>query len=315
MKITRGLAEYKGGPHPVLTIGNFDGQHRGHVDLLQAVVARAAEVAGTAVVLTFDPHPLTVLKPDLTLRFLTSAEDKQARFREVGIDEVLLLPFDRALASLPPAEFVARILSERLGTRDLFVGEDFAFGKDRAGTMADLMRWAPEAGFRVHAVPAVRLDGEVVSSSRIRRLVREGDVRAAARCLGRPYALSGPVVRGERRGQEIGWPTANLRLPEDRVIPADGVYAATAVRADRRFDAVAYIGTRPTFGAGDRVLEVNLLDETLNLYGDELLVEFVERLRGDATFMTAEELAACIGRDVALARETLRSAARTLTGM
>lgn len=315
MKITRGLAEYRGGPHPVLTIGNFDGQHRGHVALLGAVVQRAAAVGGTAMVLTFDPHPLTVLKPDVTLRFLTSAEEKLARFREAGLDEVVLLPFDRALASLTPAEFVARILHERLGVRDLFVGEDFAFGKDRTGTIADLRRLAPEAGFRVQAVPVVRVDGEVVSSSRIRRLLQEGDVRAAARCLGRLYALAGPVIRGDQRGQELGWPTANLYPPKDRVIPADGVYAATAARGARRFDAVAYIGTRPTFGRGERMLEVNLLDERLDLYGDALRVEFVARLRGDATFATAEELAACIGRDVALARETLRSAPRTLTGM
>jgi riboflavin kinase/FMN adenylyltransferase len=315
MKIIRGLAEYRGGPHPVLTIGNFDGQHRGHGELLRTVVGKAAAAGGTAVVLTFDPHPLKVLKPDLALRFLTSAEDKLAGFREVGIDEVLLLAFDHALASLHPEEFVARILGDRLRVRDLLVGEDFAFGKDRTGTMVDLLRWAPKAGFQVHAVPALRVDGEVVSSSRIRRLVQAGEVQAAARCLGRLYALSGPVVRGEQRGQALGWPTANLRLPDDRVIPADGVYAATTTRGGRRFDAVAYIGTRPTFGGGERLLEVNLLDEALDLYGEDLRVEFVQRLRGDLMFATPEELAACIGRDIVLARESLRSTAQPLTGM
>lgn len=314
MKITRGLADYTRGPHPVLTIGNFDGQHKGHLELLQAVVDRAAEAGGTSLVLTFDPHPLTVLKPDLPLRFLTSAEDKLARFREVGIHEVILIEFDKALASLNPAEFVFQILHDRLGVRDLFVGEDFAFGKDRAGTMSDLAQWAPRTGFRVHAVPAVRIDGEVVSSSRIRRLVQVGDVHAAARCLGRHYALAGPVVRGDQRGQALGWPTANLRLPDDRVIPADGVYAAIACHRGQRCDAVAYIGTRPTFGGGDRLIEVYLLDEEVDLYGEDLRVEFVQRLRGDLAFATADELATRIRHDVALAKESLRSAAKMLTG-
>lgn len=308
MKITRGLADHQPGSYPVLTIGNFDGPHRGHLALLRAVVDAASAAGGTAIVLTFDPHPITVLKPGVSLRLLTTTEDKLQRFREAGIQEVIFLEFNGALASLPPDEFVGQILRDRIRVRELFVGEGFAFGRGRTGTMADLLRWGQQAGFRVHPVEAVRVDGDVVSSSRIRRLVQEGDVRLAARCLGRPYALGGRVVRGEHRGRAMGWPTANLPLPADRVIPADGVYAATAVWNRRRFEAVAYIGTRPTFGAGERLLEVYLLDEQVELYGEDLLVEFVERLRDDRVFATAEELAACIDQDVALARKSLRSA-------
>jgi len=307
MKIFRGLAEYSKGSYPALTIGNFDGQHRGHIALLQKVVAAASSVNGTACVLTFDPHPLRILKPELDLRFLTSPDEKLAGFREIGIDEVIFLEFNTALAGLTPEEFVLRILRDGIGAREVFVGEAFAFGKQRSGCLADLQRLAPAGGFRVHPVPAVTVDGEVVSSSRIRRLIKAGEVREAARCLGRPYALSGPVVAGEHRGRALGWPTANLTLPPGRVIPADGVYAARAKFRRDFHDAVAYIGTRPTFGTGERLIEVYLLGQELDLYGGELAVQFVEWLRGDMTFATAEELSARIDHDVDMARKSLRS--------
>jgi len=313
MKITRGLADHKRAQHPVLTIGNFDGQHRGHLALLRSIVDTATSKRGTPIVLTFDPHPLTVLKPGVDLLLLTTMEEKLTRFQDAGVEEVLFLEFNQAFAALTPDEFVFRILRDGIGVRDLFVGEHFAFGKGRAGRTADLLRLGAQSGFQVHPVPAMRVDGEVVSSSRIRMLVQAGDVRGAARCLGRPYALSGPVVRGERRGQVLGWPTANLRLPQGRVIPADGVYATTIVWNKRPYDSVTYIGTRPTFGAGERLLEVYVLDEQVHLYGEDIRVQFVERLRGDVTFATAEELSARIDLDVTHARETLRAASRSVT--
>lgn len=313
MKITRGLADHKRAQHPVLTIGNFDGQHRGHLALLRSIVDTATSKRGTPIVLTFDPHPLTVLKPGVDLLLLTTMEEKLTRFQDAGVEEVLFLEFNQAFAALTPDEFVFRILRDGIGVRDLFVGEHFAFGKGRAGRTADLLRLGAQSGFQVHPVPAMRVDGEVVSSSRIRMLVQAGDVRGAARCLGRPYALSGPVVRGERRGQVLGWPTANLRLPQGRVIPADGVYATTIVWNKRPYDSVTYIGTRPTFGSGERLLEVYVLDEQVHLYGEDIRVQFVERLRGDVTFATAEELSARIHLDVNHARETLRAASRSVT--
>lgn len=313
MKITRGLADHKRAQHPVLTIGNFDGQHRGHLALLLSIVDTATSKRGTPIVLTFDPHPLTVLKPGVDLLLLTTMDEKLTRFQDAGVEEVLFLEFNQAFAALTPDEFVFRILRDGIGVRDLFVGEHFAFGKGRAGRTADLLRLGAQSGFQVHPVPAMRVDGEVVSSSRIRMLVQAGDVRGAARCLGRPYALSGPVVRGERRGQVLGWPTANLRLPQGRVIPADGVYATTIVWNKRPYDSVTYIGTRPTFGSGERLLEVYVLDEQVHLYGEDIRVQFVERLRGDVTFATAEELSARIDLDVTHARETLRAASRSVT--
>ncbi len=310
MKITRSLADHTRSLHPVLTIGNFDGQHLGHLALLQAVVKTASATRGTPIVLTFDPHPLTVLSPGTELRLLTTIEEKLARFQEAGIEEVLSIPFDRAFASLSPEEFVARILRDGVGVRELLVGENFAFGKGRTGRLADLVRLGATAGFRVHPIPPVTIGGLVVSSSRIRNLVQAGDVREAAGCLGRPYSLGGMVVRGEQRGQVLGWPTANLRPPQGRVIPADGVYATTAGWKGRSFDSVSYIGTRPTFGSGERLLEVSLLDQRIDLYGEDVVVRFVERLRGDLKCESVEELSTRIERDAALARDILRASSQ-----
>jgi len=314
MNITRGLAAHQRVPHPVLTIGNFDGQHLGHRALLRDVVRRAREAGGTPVVLTFDPHPVKVLAPHVNLRFLTTAEEKLACFRDAGIAEVLFLEFTTAFAALTPDQFMQLVLRDGIGVKELFVGEHFAFGKGRAGRIADLVRFGREAGFRVHPVQPLRVDGEIVSSTRVRHLIKSGDVRGASRCLGRYYALEGGVVSGEQRGRTLGWPTANLTLPADRVIPADGVYATRTLWGDRSFESVSYIGTRPTFGAGERLLEVSLLDARENLYRQAIRVEFVERVRGDQTFQSAEELSARIERDVEAARQALKAEPQPVTG-
>ena len=306
MKIARGLREHTKSSYPVITIGNFDGHHRGHRALLQSVVDKASHHHGTATVLTFDPHPVKVLAPEVQLKFLTTKEEKLARFQEARIQEVIYLTFDRVLASMTPEEFVFKILRDGIGTRELFVGEHFAFGKGRSGRVEDLMRLGERAGFLTHAVAPFRIDGEVVSSSRIRAQIQKGDVRNARRCLGRHYAVPGRVIAGERRGQAIGWPTANLRLPEDRVIPADGIYATVVLWKGDRYDSVSYIGVRPTFGAGERLLEVHVFDTEVDLYDEELVVEFVERLRGDQAFPSPDALAAQIELDVAQARNVLR---------
>jgi riboflavin kinase/FMN adenylyltransferase len=310
MRIARGLSEHRPSSYPVLTIGNFDGHHLGHRALLQAVVDAATKKQGTPIVLTFDPHPVKVLAPNVELRFLTTKEEKLARFEDAGIKEVLFLTFDRDLASMSPQEFVQRILRDGLGIRELFIGEHFAFGNNRSGRVADLVRLGSEAGFTVHPMTPLRVDGQVVSSSRIRNLIQNGDVQDAARLLGRHYTLGGRVVPGQRRGQSMGWPTANVLLPIDRVIPADGVYVTRMVWNDSRYDSVSYIGTRPTFGPGERLLEVYLLDQDRDLYGERIDVQFLQRLRGDLTCATADELSAQIRADVSQARQVFRISSR-----
>lgn len=314
MKITRGLAAHQRVSHPVLTIGNFDGQHLGHRALLRDVVQRAKAADGTPMVLTFDPHPVKVLAPHVNLRFLTMPDEKLAYFRDTGIAEVLFLEFTAAFAALTPDQFMQQVLHDGVGVKDLFIGEHFAFGKGRAGRIADLVRFGRDAGFQVHPVQPLRVDGEIVSSTRIRQLIQLGDVRGASRNLGRQYALEGIVMPGEQRGQKLGWPTANLKLPPDRVIPADGVYATKTLWRGRTFESVSYIGTRPTFGAGERLLEVSLLDARETLYGDSIRVEFVERVRGDQVFESAEELSARIEVDVQQARQALKAEPQPVTG-
>lgn len=311
MIVARGLANYQSRSYPVLTIGNFDGLHRGHVALLKQVVATAGEQRGTPTVLTFDPHPVTVLSPGTPLRLLTDPDDKLARFEAIGIQQVVLLAFDKAFAALTPEEFVFKILRDALGIRELYVGEHFAFGAKRAGRLADLLALSARAGFRVDPVLPFLVDGAIVSSTRIRSLVQAGNVAEAARVLGRHYQLRGMVVRGEGRGQELGWPTANLRLPADRAVPADGVYAAFTDWKGVEYKSVAYIGTRPTFGPGERLLEVSLLDDNLSLYGETIAVRFVDRVRDDAVFRTPEELSARIDLDVVHARASLANAMMT----
>jgi riboflavin kinase / FMN adenylyltransferase len=306
MKVTRGYSDEVVRPYPVATIGNFDGHHLGHHALLKQVVETARRARGTALVLTFDPHPVKILAPHVDLRFLTDVEEKRAHFEQAGIDEVVFLEFSQAFASLSPEVFAERVLSKRLGLKEVFVGQHFVFGHKRTGQIGDLISLGKRFGFVVHPIPPVRVEGGVVSSTRIRQLVMTGQVDQAAVLLGRSYALSGVVFPGEGRGRTLGCPTANLRLPPDRVAPADGIYASVAILNEERHDAVAYIGTRPTFAGGERVLEVSILDGTHELYGRTLTVEFVARIRGDEQFGSGEALSRQIMADVDSARIVLR---------
>ncbi|MGE3152383.1 MAG: bifunctional riboflavin kinase/FAD synthetase [Nitrospiraceae bacterium] len=308
MRVIRDLAGYQPSPYPVATIGNFDGQHRGHQALLCTVVERARAAGGQAVVITFDPHPVRILAPDGPLKFLTSPEEKLSAFVSTGIDEVIFLEFSPALAELTPEAFVRNILVDRLSLRELFVGEHFAFGKGRAGTIVDLQRLGEQYGFSVHPMKPVLREGGIISSTKVRSAILAGQMELATEYLGRLYALEGLVIRGDQRGRTLGWPTANLALPPDRVVPPDGVYGALTVHGSRVFDSVAYIGTRPTFETqGKRILEVYLLNEQRTLYGERITVQFVSHLRGDMSFPNPDELSRQIQFDVQQAEACLRA--------
>jgi riboflavin kinase/FMN adenylyltransferase len=306
LKVTRGWSSESPRAYPVATIGNFDGHHLGHRALLQTVVETARKAQGTALVLTFDPHPVKILAPRVDLRFLTSPEEKLEHLEAAGIDEVVFLDFTPTFAAMSPEQFAEDILYRSLILSELFVGNHFAFGKGRTGRIDDLVRLGGQYGFRVHPVTPVVMEGDVVSSSRIRQLIQAGNMERAATLLGRVYGIKGAVVHGMQQGQVMGWPTANLRIPTDRVVPPDGVYAARTVYGTQTYDAISYIGTRPTFGAGERLIEVNLLDQTCDLYGQEITVQFVSRVRGDHIFASADELSKQIACDVEQARISLR---------
>jgi riboflavin kinase/FMN adenylyltransferase len=306
LKVTRGLYGECPRPYPVATIGNFDGHHLGHRALLQTVVETARKAQGTALVLTFEPHPIKILAPHVDLRFLTTVEEKLGLFEAAGIDEVVFLEFTPTFAAMSPDQFAADILHRSLALSELFVGNHFAFGKGRKGRIDDLVHLGQQYGFQVHPMAPIMCDGGVVSSSRIRQLIQAGEMEQANALLGRIYGIRGMVVRGTQQGQAMGWPTANLRIPDDRVVPPDGVYAARTIYGPQAYDAIAYIGTRPTFGAGERLIEVNLLDATCDLYGQQITVQFLAWLRGDQIFASTDELSQQITYDVEQARSSLR---------
>lgn len=288
-----------------LTIGNFDGVHRGHQKLI-GDLAEAAHAAGClAGLLTFDPHPLAVLRPEVSLLRLTSPEERADLLDALGMDFVLALPFSRALAATPAADFMEE-LARRLHLRELWIGPDFALGRGREGHALRLSELGRALGYTVHVTPLFDWEGIAVRSSRVRALLAdEGDVAAAAHLLGRPYRVWGVVQHGVQRGRRLGFPTANLTLPADRLAPAHGVYACWAWRDDRGYPAVVNIGVRPSFDNGLRSIEAYVLDFEGDLYGETLGLSFIERLRGEQRFAEVGELVAQINRDVETTRRRL----------
>jgi riboflavin kinase/FMN adenylyltransferase len=311
MKVTKAIEQLSCGDSPVLTIGNFDGVHLGHQALLKEIITKARSIGGESVVLTFDPHPLAVVAPHLQLQFLTTLDEKFSLFKQAGIAHVICLEFSSQLAEISPEDFVKELLKERIGVRELFVGATFRFGKDRAGTIEDLTRLGPAMGFRVTPITPVRNRGEIVSSSTIRKLIKEGRVSEATHFLGRQYTIAGIVQQGERNGSAMGYPTANLPLPADRVIPPNGVYATIATVDDTPHRSVSYIGTRPTFHGTERLLEVHIFDMDADLYGKPMTVGFCEQVRGDMLFSNATDLSRQIENDVRHARQALGTHATT----
>jgi riboflavin kinase/FMN adenylyltransferase len=274
-----------------VAIGTFDGVHVGH----QAVIDDADTV------LTFDPHPLEILHPPAAPKLIMPFKVKRDVIEGLGVDELVVIPFDEDFAQIPATGFIEDVLIEKLGAKQVSVGENFRFGAKAQGDPPMLQT---RSEFETRVVPLVEVDGETVSSSRIRALVAAGEVEEALRCLGAPFMLEGPVVEGDKRGRELGFPTANL-IPDDRlVIPGHGVYAAFA----NGHPSAVNIGVRPTFESGRGVLiEAYLIDHEEDLYGQNLRIAFVSRLRGERRFPTIEELVAQMHRDVEEAREACAS--------
>ncbi|HEY3197540.1 MAG TPA: bifunctional riboflavin kinase/FAD synthetase [Nitrospirales bacterium] len=313
MKVLHRLQDSAGLPFPIVTVGNFDGLHLGHRAVLKLVKQRAQELSGTVVVLTFDPHPLRVLAPELELRFLSDPDEKLVLLEQAGVDVVVRLPFTREFAAQAPEAFMRVVLSEGLGSRELYVGQNFRFGHGRRGTIETLQEAAPRLGFTVRVISPVLVNGLPVSSTRIRDFIQSGAMVQAAELLGRPYVLGGRVIRGEGRGSGLGYPTANVLPPQGRVLPQDGVYAAEVQLDSHVFPAVTYIGTRPTFGAGVREIEAHLLVTAPDLYNREINVAFHERVRDDMVFDSPALLAGQMAKDVERTHEILQGLSATKT--
>jgi riboflavin kinase / FMN adenylyltransferase len=302
----------------VLTIGTFDGVHRGHRYLLEQLVQHARETGRLSAVLSFYPHPRLVLRPEARPACLSTPSERAAALEALAVDLLVVLPFTLALASTPAEDFIGELV-RAVRMRELWVGAGFALGRSREGDITHLTQLGARLGYTLHVVEPLYDGGEPVSSTRIRGLVHHGDVAEAGRLLGRPYAISGPVVAGRQRGRALGFRTANLRLNPECATPANGVYAvrvqtsyptlASGTTANsRRYDGVANLGVRPSFGESDRLLEVHLLDYAGDLYGENVTVEFVQRLRPELVFEDTEALVAQIRRDVEQARAVLAGA-------
>lgn len=284
-----------------VTIGNFDGVHRGHARIVERLLAKAREVAGPAVVFTFDPHPVRLLRPEKAPPPLTWTKRKAELLAELGVDALIACPTTPALLQLTAREFFDQIVLGKLQARAMVEGGNFFFGHNRSGNIDTLAEFCREAGLAMEAVEPVTLDGAVVSSSRIRTLVAAGQVQEAARLLTRPYRIRGRVIHGAGRGRTLGFPTANLAAIET-LLPAEGIYAGrTWVDGQERAAAIS-LGPNPTFGEGGLKVEVHLIDYQGWLYDRDLEVDFLARLRGVERYATVEELLAQMDRDIAAAR-------------
>jgi riboflavin kinase/FMN adenylyltransferase len=301
----------------VVTIGMYDGVHRGHQKLIGAAVARARAMRRPSLLLTFDPHPAEVIRPGSHPAILTAMDRKAELVAELGVDAMCVLPFTQEFMQLAPETFTHTVLVEHLHAAEVVVGANFTYGHRAAGTVASLAEEGRRFGFAVEGVALASLAEDeselTISSSYIRACVAAGDLVAAADALGRPHRVDGIVVRGDRRGKALGYPTANVETPRFTAIPADGVYAGRLVLRDPRtgeskeaFPAAVSVGSNPTFEGSRRTVEAFVLDFDADLYGEHVGIEFVERLRPMAAFDRVEDLLAEMANDVARTRQVLQ---------
>ncbi len=307
-----GPRDFGGGAGTVITVGTFDGVHRGHWQLLDVVRTAAARLGRPSILVTFVPHPLAIVRPDSAPPMLSTPTEKIEVLAESGLDYVVFLRFDKRLAAYPPERFVDEYLIERFGLSHLVIGYDHGFGRGRSGDVETLRDIARRRGFGIDVIEAVNNDEHPISSTRIRRALLEGDVLAAAHGLGRPYSMRGTVVRGVGRGRRLGFPTANLQLPvPSKLVPMPGVYVARAWLGPglgvETADGLLHVGPRPTFPGAGPTIELHLLDFDGDLYGRSIVVAFCDRIRDVLRFDSEAALIRAMEADRAVARDRFRA--------
>lgn len=307
MGIEQELAAVKSAKDTVLTIGVFDGVHLGHQYLINRLLQEARQRQLVSGVITFRQHPEEVLFPDRKCPFLTSLPQRVALLNQLGVDMVVTLSFTPEVASLSATDFV-RLLQKYLHMRGLVVGHDFSIGRQRQGNIENLKALGKEMNFTVTEVSARTINGEIVSSTNIRDALAAGDIKKVNRLIGRRFSLEGRVTSGDRRGTGLGFPTANLEVDPAQAIPANGVYATRAHISGKSYQSMTNIGVRPTFGGQSRTIEVYVLDYQGDLYGQQIVIDFIERLRAEQRFASQQQLKEQINKDVALGRSILKRA-------
>ncbi|MEE8620108.1 MAG: bifunctional riboflavin kinase/FAD synthetase [Dehalococcoidia bacterium] len=297
MEIEQELASVTPQGETLLTIGVFDGVHAGHRYLLKKLQERAAERNLLSGVVTFSPHPQSVLHPRSQLPWLTSLDDRVGAFKKLGVNIVSVLTFTPKVARLSAWEFIS-LIKKNLGMRGILVGPDFALGKGKEGNIDLLRSLGCEMGFSVDVIPPFKINGEIVSSTLIRRALAEGDMRKVKNLMGRYFYLEGKVITSEKRGRVLGFPTANLDIKPQQALPENGIYATIAQVEGGHFPSATNVGIRPTFGTGEEMVETHLLNYKGNLYGKDMRVEFVQKLRDEQRFSSSEELKTQIEKDI-----------------
>ncbi|MEQ1856927.1 MAG: bifunctional riboflavin kinase/FAD synthetase [Longimicrobiales bacterium] len=293
----------------VATVGTFDGMHLGHWSVLQEISRRAESTGRRSVLVTFDPHPLRIVRPEHCPPLLTTAVEKKEILAESGLEYAVFIEFTRVLSHYEPRRFVEEILVGRLAVEELVIGYDHGFGKDRSGGSETLVAIGAELGFRVDVVPPVSAGGQPISSSRVRAAIQRADLAEARACLGRWYSARGVVVRGDGRGKGLGFPTANLRIGErDKLLPPEGIYAVRAQLRGGIFAGALHLGPRPTFQGSPPTIELHLLDFDRDIYGEDVQVDFIQYLREIRPFATVAGLVDQMRQDVEQAREAVDAA-------
>jgi len=302
--------------YPIVAIGNFDGIHLGHQAILAQTIKRAKENNGTAVLLTFEPHPRRFFQPEKVFKLLSTFQVKTRLIESIGMDLTYTTEFNKTFAALSPEAFATEFLHKKIGCKEVVVGKNFRFGKDRAGTLDDLIHFCQKLGFKVIIQDQVWVDGKRVSSSEVRQLLREGNVALAGKMLGRYYTLEGKVIRGDAMGEELGYRTANIRLPNE-LIPKKGIYAARAdflkTEGHGTKDGVVYIGSKPTFDKKVLSLEMHLFGFEKDLYEKRLRFTFIDWIRDDEWFESKEALSHQIKQDIEKTKKILSKAGETPT--
>jgi riboflavin kinase / FMN adenylyltransferase len=290
--------------NPAITIGNFDGVHKGHQTLFHKVKQLAGELNGESVVVTFDPHPLEVLFPQKTLSFITSHKQKLDLIASCGIDATIVIPFDHGFSRMSALEFVEVVIVKKIGARAIVVGHDYRFGHSREGDIPFLKQLGEQYGFKVAIVSGIRMNDTVVSSTAIRQMIMDGNIKTANKLLGRFFEVSGTVIAGRKRGITLGFPTANIRMPP-LTSPRTGVYVIEAEVDGKRYGGAANLGYNPTFGDSELSMEAHLFDFNQDIYGKIITIRFIDRLRDECRFSSPDELALQIRKDVDTAKGIL----------
>jgi riboflavin kinase/FMN adenylyltransferase len=299
MKIYHHIDEFKPVKNAVVTIGTFDGVHLGHRKIIARIKELATECDGETVLLTFFPHPRMILHPeDESLKLINSISEKAMLLEELGIDHLIITPFSRDFSNQNPEDYIREVLVNHIGTKKIVIGYDHRFGKDRAGSIADLLRLAPVYNYEVVEIPEQDINEVAVSSTLIREALLNGAIELANTFLGYTFFITGNVGRGDKIGRTIGYPTANIVIEESyKLVPDDGIFSAQVIVKGVTYKGMAYIGTRPTINGITRNIEVNIFDFDTEIYGEEIIMQFFNFVRGDIKFNNLDELIVQLGKD------------------